>query len=101
MRLSALALLALIALPATGCTRFPDLDEAIDDDVRTAPYLDLLPTEDLRERAAEPTLTEQDETDVEDRAETLRDRAKRLRGSVIDSETRTRMSRGIQAPDPG
>ena len=30
MRLSALALLALIALPATGCTRFPDLDEAIE-----------------------------------------------------------------------
>ncbi|MCZ0811756.1 MAG: hypothetical protein ACQEVT_00685 [Pseudomonadota bacterium] len=100
MRLFALAPLTLIALSATGCTRFPELDETIDDEMRAAPYMDLVPSESLQARAAEPTVTEQDETDVEDRAETLRDRAAQLSGSVIDNETRDRMARGIQSPDP-
>jgi len=99
MRLFALAPLALIALSATGCSRFPELDETITDEMRAASYKDLAPSESLEARPAEPTVTEQEETDVEDRAKTLRKRADRLSGSVIDDETRDRMARGIQSPD--
>lgn len=95
-----------IALTATalvaGCTQFPDLDAAISPGAEAAPYPQLVPTESLSASVPEPLIEPETSTSLEARVAHLRARAARLRGSVIDSPTRARMTTGVRdIPDQG
>lgn len=87
-------LIAILSLGA-GCTQFPDLDSAVTDTARDAPYPDLLPVEELNARIAEPKITPDTVSGLAGRVAALKARAAWLRGSVIDSPTRARMSIGV------
>lgn len=96
MRLCLISAVLFLATLA-ACTRFPDLDAAVTPGARTAGYPDLLPAEELRARVPEARLEEETPGSIEARIAGLRARAARLRGTVIDSESRSRMQSGIPA----
>ncbi|MCZ4353334.1 hypothetical protein O4H61_12465 [Roseovarius aestuarii] len=79
----------------TACAPFPQLDNTVSDTLRDAPYPQLVPLDALDTQMAQPRLTDQSMTAMEARIQRLRTRASRLRGTVIDSPTRQRMSRGV------
>ena len=95
MRSGPLVLLAFAALSLAGCSTFPQLDEALDPDLKDDPYPRLVPAESLRAQAPTPDLTVEDRADIDARVATLRARADTLRGAVIDPDTRARMARGV------
>lgn len=78
-----------------ACTQFPDLDGALSDTARDAPYPDLLPVEELNARITSPRITPETTAGITARVAALKARAANLRGSVIDSPTRERMSIGV------
>ena len=92
------ALPAALAICAalSACSQFPDLDATTSDAVRDAPYPDLVPLDGLQARfdpdAALPDATRDS---VAARAARLKARAARLRGTVIDADTRQRMAGGV------
>ena len=88
-----LALILVAALPA--CSQFPALDAAVSDDVRDAPYPDLVPLDTLDIRTGPGRITPGTAQTMEARIARLKARAARLRGTVIDRDTRTRMKGGI------
>ncbi len=88
------AALAAGVMPG-ACAPFPDLDETITAEARRAPYPDLVPLEGLQARAEATRIDPGTAQTIEARAARLRDRAARLRGSVIDSRTRARMEAGV------
>lgn len=92
MRLALVVILALLG----ACREFPELDAAVDDDARAAPYPDLLPAEALRGRAGEPRRGAETRRELEERAAALRGRAEALRGGVVDAGTRARMETGVE-----
>lgn len=90
-----------VLLVLAGCADQPDLESTISDSVRAAPYPDLVPLEPLlatsgprRDKIDNP------ETDLAARRDRLQQRAQRLSGTVVDTDTRTRMRTGV-APLPG
>lgn len=86
----------LCLLTAIGaCAQFPDLDSALSDSAANAAYPDLMPVENLNARVDEPRIAPETATGIEARVASLRARATRLRGTVIDSPTRARMSTGV------
>lgn len=94
MRLRLIFLSCLLCF-GVGCTEFPDLDGAVSEAARDAPYPDLLPVEELNARISDPRITPETVSGLAARVAALKARAARLRGSVIDSPTRERMSIGV------
>lgn len=90
-----LAFVICLTVALWGCTPFPDLDSALSDGARDAPYPALLPVETLTARAADPQITPGTGPGIEARVASLRARAARLRGSVIDNRTHQRLSAGV------
>lgn len=80
----------------TACSTFPELDASVSDEVRDAPYPDLVPMASLENRTAEARITDQTLPSVTARIDGLKARAARLRGTVIDAPTRRRMAGGVQ-----
>jgi hypothetical protein len=95
MRSGTYFILTTAALLATACTQFPAIEDRVSEDVRDAPYMDLVPVETLRASVPEDQVTDTDATTVEARIARLRARAARLSGAVVDNRTRTRMSQGV------
>lgn len=89
------ALLISLLAWASACAQIPDLDGALSDAARDAPYPDLLPVEELNARVSAPRITPETASGIEARVASLKARAAQLRGSVIDSPTRERMSIGV------
>ncbi|MEB8387433.1 hypothetical protein OO012_09355 [Rhodobacteraceae bacterium KMM 6894] len=80
----------------TACTAFPQLESTISDDLKDAPYPDLVSLDTLNTSMAQSRVTDDTLAGVEARAARLRARAARLSGTVIDDPTRQRMSAGVQ-----
>lgn len=93
------AFLICVAVLLAGCTRFPELAGTIEPEARTAGYPSLLTVDELAalsdETGAIPGRTTAPET-PESRIARLKARAARLRGGVIDQETRARMEAGVE-----
>ena len=92
MRLIALALpFALL-----GCTQFPELDNAVSANGHNADYPTLVPVQSLlvQSRTTGPT-AEQTVAGLNARVLALQNRAARLRGAVVDANTRNRMRNGV------
>ncbi|WP_371227468.1 hypothetical protein [Roseovarius sp. 2305UL8-3] len=96
MPLRPIPVLFCVALGA-GCTQFPDLDSAISPGAERAAYPKLVPAEQLQARVPVAQVDPESISSLEARVANLRSRAARLRGTVIDSSTRTRMTTGIPA----
>ncbi len=88
-----LALILVAALPA--CSQFPALDATVSEDIRNASYPDLVPLDTLDIRTAPGRITPGTVKTMEARVARLKARAARLRGTVIDRDTHTRMQDGI------
>jgi starvation-inducible outer membrane lipoprotein len=91
-----LAIAIALSATLTACTPFPELESTIPDDLKDAPYPDLVPLDTLNAAMAQPQLTDESLSGLESRADRLRARAARLGGTVIDAPTRQRMSTGVQ-----
>jgi len=87
----------LCAALSAGCTQFPDLDSAISPGAERAAYPDLVPVEQLRAQIPLAQVDPDTASNLEARVANLRARARRLRGTVIDSPTRARMTTGVSA----
>ncbi len=86
----------VLGLALTACSQFPELDATVPADGKDVDYPQLVPLEPLLARAeTDISDTDQTEATVSARVAALRARASRLRGTVIDAETRARMQRGI------
>ena len=89
----ALAVLALGLM--AGCTQFPELDAKVGEQDRTATYPDLIPVDEITSGIPPAAITPETGEDLDARTDALRARADRLRGDVIDEDTRRRMQSGI------
>ena len=84
-------LLLLGLLPA--CTQFPELDGVTSDVAENADYPTLLPLDPLMQSTSLPNAdAEETEAELQARVAALQARAARLRGQVVDPETRRRLS---------
>ncbi len=90
-----LALAVLTLGLMAGCTDFPELDAQIGIDSRATTYPDLVPVEDITSAVPPAAITPQTGEELDARTKTLRARADRLRGEIIDEDTRRRMQSGI------
>jgi len=95
MRSRTYVIVTTAAFLANACTQFPVIEDRVSEDVRDAPYMDLVPIETLRAGMPEDQLTDTDATAVEARVARLRARAARLSGAVVDTQTRARMTQGV------
>lgn len=86
----------IVSCGLVACTQFPDLEDALSPASERAEYPDLLPIEELNTRVPEAQLTPEAMQSIEARVAALRARASRLRGTVIDSSTRARMTAGVE-----
>lgn len=95
---NSLGLIAVLGLTAAlpGCTQFPQLDAAVTDAARTAPYPDLVPLDGLQARLTTSSVAPDTVPTIEARIARLEARADRLRGNVIDDATRERMQSGVR-----
>ena len=93
------ASLFCVALLA-ACTQFPELDENLSPQARAAPFPELVPVEDLRAELTEARITNETTTSLEARVASLRARAARLRGTVIDRTSRNRLGKNITIEVP-
>lgn len=84
---------------AVGCSRFPELEDRFDQQARGAAYPDLVPAEALRADLPEMQVAPDARARLDARIAGLRGRAERLRGSVIDSAARARLSQPVEIPD--
>lgn len=92
MRPIALAMILTLA----ACTQFPELDSAVTHSGQNAKYPDLVPVDRLLNAATPRNGTPEQTVDtLNARVNALRNRANRLRGTVVDAPTRTRMRNGI------
>lgn len=90
-------LASLIAAAAlSACSQFPELDDSLGAEARSARYPDLVPVETLRAGLSEPRITDQTTASLEARVTNLRARAARLRGTVLDSASRARLSQPVE-----
>ncbi|MEO1139976.1 MAG: hypothetical protein AAFW87_11020 [Pseudomonadota bacterium] len=96
---SCIAVLVLLVTLA-GCSQFPELDDNLSSEARAARYPDLVPVEDLRAGLTAPRITDETTTTLEGRVAALRARAARLRGTVIDRNSRNRLEQKVTLPDP-
>jgi hypothetical protein len=79
-----------------GCTQFPELDRAVSTKAENADYPTLVPAQTLlaQSETAGPT-HQQTVAGLNARVQALQNRAARLRGSVVDANTRNRMRNGV------
>ena len=94
-------IILMIAIAGLGaCAEFPQLDDRIDAAALAADYPTLQPLDPLLAKAANQknTITAASEAGFDSRIGTLRARAARLRGPVIDAATLARMRRGVAVP---
>ena len=92
MRLSALAMI----LTLSACTQFPELDNAVSTSAQDAEFPDLVPVHGLLTQAEPQNGTPEDTINtLNARVAALRNRANRLRGTVVDPTTRRRMKNGV------
>ncbi len=96
MRRSICIFLAVATL-AAGCATFPELDAAVSPEARRAAYPVLIPTQPVLDRRADVRVTPETGEALERRAANLRARARLLRGSVVDDDTRRRLSNRLRA----
>lgn len=76
--------LILSLVLAAACTRVPEIEDQLTDDLRTAPYPDLIPLNDaLTERAAPAEEAQELEDDLTRRANRLKARAAALKAAKI------------------
>lgn len=79
-----------------GCTQFPELDSAVSEHGQNAKYPALVPFETLLAQSGNASSTpEQTASTLSARVLALQIRAARLRGSVVDANTRKRMQNGV------
>ncbi len=91
-----LSIFASVLVWLASCAQFPDLDSALSENARTADYPNLVPVEVLQARVTETRISPETASGLQARVAALKARAARLRGSVIDSPTRERMSIGVE-----
>jgi len=89
-----------VAVTLTACTQFPQLDETTSAQVRAAPYPNLVPAEDLRAGLPEQSIIDETTTGFQLRVAALRARAARLRRTVIDQTSRSRLETKITIDVP-
>ena len=89
-----LVFLALATL-IPACSQFPDLDDATGKSALNAPYPDLVPAETIHAAAATTTVTETTAPQFEARSASLKARAARLRGAVLNEEDKDRLDEEI------
>ncbi|MGY3439386.1 MULTISPECIES: hypothetical protein [unclassified Marinovum] len=85
----------LLGAGLVACTQFPDLASSEGPEVEAAAYPRLLSVDELRVTPTSTT-TVALQTSLLARVQSLRARAARLEGPVIDRATRARMARGVQ-----
>ncbi len=96
MRPSLIICTVLASSLLAGCTDMPDLDDRLTPAARSAPYPALVPVEPLLAQAsADQQITDDTAPALQSRVAGLRARAARLRGSVVDGSTRSRMGNGV------
>jgi len=93
MRLRSFIVATLIAV--AGCSQFPELEASVTDETRDAPYPKLVPLETLQARIGDERITPEMGQTVQVRATRLKSRAARLRRTIIDDSTRSRMRNGV------
>ena len=86
----------VLILGLSACSQFPELDESVDSQARDAPYPDLVRVETLKANLPDTRIEPDAADDVESRVERLRARAARLKGTVIDGQSRERLQAGLQ-----
>lgn len=94
-------LIVMIAIAGLGaCTEFPALDGTIDAAAKSADFPTLQPLEPLLALVDQGSaqINPANVTSFAGRINTLRARASRLRGPVIDATTRAKMQRGVAVP---
>ncbi|MEL6995195.1 MAG: hypothetical protein AAGK67_11220 [Pseudomonadota bacterium] len=82
----------LPALLLFGCTQFPDLEDSFSKEALSSNFPRLEPVEELRSKIREAQITDASLADTEARIDNLKARAARLRGTVIDQNSRNRLS---------
>ncbi|WP_390913264.1 hypothetical protein [Pseudosulfitobacter sp. SM2401] len=83
-------------LSLAGCTQFPELDSALSTGAQDADYPDLVPVQGLLAQTEPRNGTPEDTVNtLNARLANLRNRADRLRGTVVDASTRRRMQNGV------
>ncbi|WP_297769698.1 hypothetical protein [uncultured Roseovarius sp.] len=80
---------------AAGCSELPPLEPGLDKAARNASYPDLVPAEQITERVPNDRINPDDQANLEKRGADLRARAARLKGGVIDTDTKSRMRAGV------
>lgn len=91
----ALFTLPLISCLLAGCSDVLPLDRTLGDNTRMVAYPDLIPAEDITGPSGTDRITPQTASDLDKRSATLRARAARLRGGVVDPTTQSRMQTGV------
>ena len=86
------------ATTLAACSAFPERQEDADLAAREAPYPQLVPVETLRTQVPQTDITTESQATLEARITRLRNRATRLKGTVVDGGTQARMSQGVQQP---
>jgi len=90
------ALFAVILTVLAGCSQFPEVDDTVSDETQDVAYPDLVPLDSLKARLSDPRITPDMAPTLEARIARLKWRAARLRGTIIDADTRRRMRDGVQ-----
>ncbi len=85
----------LAAASLCGCVQVPELDLAISDSAKAAPYPELIPVEDIRAGIPKPRISGQTQPALESRTDGLRRKVDSRQSPVIDPKTKDRMLRGI------
>lgn len=97
MRHTTFVFCAALSASLMGCTQFPALDGAITEHGQNAKFPKLVPVGTLLAQTAPSAVSpEQTVTGLNARVAALQNRATRLRGSVIDADTRRRMKNGVR-----
>ena len=91
-----LTALALLALSASGCTQFPELDAQITPELENADFAELRPVEPLLvEATAGRVDTDATEAAMLARIARLRARAAQLQRTVLTGPEQQRLERGL------
>ena len=93
---SSLTLVVTLTALLTGCNDFPQLNDGVDDATRDAKYPKLVPVETIQARFNNPLIDEDISPELEARVARLKARANRLRGGVVDQDTRERFKAGVE-----
>lgn len=88
--------LVISALLVSACARFPELDATVNTSAENADFPALIPIDDILAQPNNAAASgENPSADIAARVARLRARAARLRGSIVDPATRTRMQSGV------